>query len=85
MKIYALIGLSALLVACGNSPTKKADIEDGQQTDKPQNAVTYNTEQPTNYEQYRQWRAQNDPASEAYAEYKQWKISQQRWKAQNEQ
>jgi len=65
-----------------SKPSKTAET-DKQGTDgKP--AVVYDTKKPTTYEEYKRWRAANDPASEAYAEFKEWEINQRKWQLEKE-
>jgi len=73
--------MSALLVsACSSKPAKIADIDANDES----NNVAYNTTKPTTYEEYREWRKNNDPASEAYADYKDWVIKYRKWKLEQE-
>lgn len=76
--IASILAISSLLFACSSKSTKKAETVGA---DAPQ----YDTEKPTNFAEYKAWRAKNDPASEAYAEYKEWEIKYRRWKALQEQ
>jgi hypothetical protein len=79
VKILFILIMSGLLVsACSSKPAKIADA-DGESSN-----AAYNTAEPTTYEEYRQWRKNNDPASEAYADYKDWVIKYRKWKLEQE-
>ena len=81
MKTIFFIIMSGLLVsACSNKPAKIAEQSD---SDKD-SGVAYNTTRPATYEEYREWRKNNDPASEAYADYKDWVIKYRKWKLEQE-
>ena len=75
MKIALFLIISTmLLAACSSGPQQQAS------SDQP----TYDTKSPTTYQEYRAWRAKNDPAAERYAEYKRWEIEFRRWKAEQQ-
>ena len=81
MKTIFILMMSALLVsACSNKPAKIADVDANSES----NNAAYNTTEPTTYEEYREWRKNNDPASEAYADYKDWVIKYRKWKLEQE-
>jgi hypothetical protein len=79
--IFVIIMSGLLISACSSKPAKIADIDTSKKTS---NEETYNTTEPTTYEEYRQWRKNNDPASEAYADYKDWVIKYRKWKLEQE-
>jgi len=80
VKIIFILIISGLLIsACSSKPAKKSDTESSST-----NNVSYNTTEPTNFEEYRKWRKDNDPASEAYADYKDWVIEYRKWKLEQE-
>ena len=84
MKTIFILMMSALLVsACSNKPAKIADVDANSESNNADN-VAYNTTEPTTYEEYREWRKNNDPASEAYADYKDWVIKYRKWKLEQE-
>lgn len=84
MKALFFLSISLLFVACSSKPEKPVDIVAEQQAGKDQDAIVYDTEKPTNFDEYKRWRAKNDPASEAYAEFKEWEINQRRWKQEQQ-
>ncbi|MFT6221147.1 MAG: hypothetical protein ACJA0C_000547 [Candidatus Endobugula sp.] len=85
MKTIFVIIMSGLLIsACSSKPAKIAGIDTSKKTSSEENSITYNTTEPATYEEYRQWRKNNDPASEAYADYKGWVIKYRKWKLEQE-
>jgi len=70
INIALLVSTIALISSCSNT--------------KQTISRSYNTEDPTTYEEYKQWRQDNDPAAEKYAEYKEWQTAYKYWKAQEE-
>ncbi len=80
MKVLFILSIGLLLSACSSKPEKPVDIVAEQQAGKDKEAITYDTQKPTSFEEYKRWRAKNDPASEAYAEFKEWEANQRRWK-----
>jgi hypothetical protein len=79
--IFIIIMSGLLISACSSKPAKIADIDTSKRTS---NEDIYNTTEPTTYEEYRQWRKNNDSASEAYADYKDWVIKYREWKLEQE-
>jgi hypothetical protein len=77
--IFIIIMSGLLISACSSKPAKTTNTE---KTNK--NNVAYNTTEPTTFEEYRKWRKDNDPASEAYADYKDWVIQYRKWKLEQE-
>lgn len=76
--ILFVIAFTLFISACSSKPTKDVASENDAQQTQP--SVVYNTEEPTSYAEYRRWRKNNDPASEAYADYKAWEINYRKWK-----
>lgn len=84
--ILSILAITALLSACSSKPAKNADATTKTEAKTAESqAPQYDTEKPTNFSEYKEWRKKNDPASEAYAEYKEWEINFRRWKALQEQ
>jgi hypothetical protein len=81
--IFSTIICVLLASACSSKPTQIDDVADTAKLGDDK--VVYNTEEPTSYGEYRQWRKQNDPASEAYADYREWQINYRKWKLKQEQ
>jgi hypothetical protein len=75
--IFVIIVSILLISACSSKPTKKADVDTSKST-------ADNFADPISYKKYRQWRKDNDPASEAYAYYKNWIIKYREWKLEQE-
>ncbi len=53
--------------------------EDTAAPKKPRKAVKVDRSQPATFDEYRQWREQNDPSGQTYAEYKAWEAAYKQW------
>ncbi len=84
MKTVFLLAISTVLIVSGCSSQSSKTAKAGAQGTDNKPAVVYDTKKPTTYEEYKKWRAANDPASEAYAEYKEWEINQRKWQLEKE-
>ncbi len=79
MKILLLTLISTLiLLGCSSKPAKTTATTAPETSKKEKPA--FDSTKPITYAQYKKWRKQNDPNSEAYAEYKQWEINLRQWK-----
>jgi PBP1b-binding outer membrane lipoprotein LpoB len=86
VKSVLLVILSTLLImGCSSKPAKTTTIDDkDDKTAEKKTAIVYDIEKPTSFAEYKKWRQANDPASEAYARYKEWEISHRRWLLEQE-
>jgi hypothetical protein len=77
VKTVIFIIISSLaIMSCSSKPPKPDTATVGKSE--------YDTDKPTSYAEYKKWRQENDPASEAYARYKEWQINYRRWKLEQE-
>ena len=85
--IFSLIGCGTTKIQpVAVDPAAHSDHFTGEEKDAkstrkkraPQKLVVDNS-RPATYEQYRQWRQNNDPDSQTYADYKAWEAAYKRW------
>ncbi|MFT5420881.1 MAG: hypothetical protein ACI9D5_001634 [Candidatus Endobugula sp.] len=86
VKSVLFVILSTLLiVGCSSKPSRTATIDNKDDNTADKKAVlVYDIEKPTSFAEYKKWRQANDPASEAYARYKEWEINHRRWRLEQE-
>ena len=76
-----------LFTACSSAPPAAENAEANNTSTVTKDTApktVFDTDKPTSYTEYKRWRSENDPASEAYSEYKEWEINYRGWKARQE-